>query len=84
MVSAQIDQTNDTELWEKAENAFRLMAFHEYYRKSELKDNSLRFAQAIIDSARPITDQRKRQAIIQWYKDKNKMADVQDTTEGGP
>ncbi len=62
------DKINDAELWEKAEDAFRLMAFHEYYRKSELKDNSLRFAQAIIDSAQPITDQRKRQAIIQWYK----------------
>lgn len=62
------DKIDEAELWEKAETAFRLMAFHEYYRKSELKDNSLRFAQAIIDSARPITDQRKRQAIIQWYK----------------
>ena len=65
------DKIDDAELWEKAEDAFRLMAFHEYYRKSELKDNSLRFAQAIIDSSRPITDQRKRQAIIQWYMSRN-------------
>jgi len=65
------DQIDETELWEKAEDAFRLMAFHEYYRKSEQKDNSLRFAQAIIDSARPIADQRKRRAIIQWYMSRN-------------
>ena len=65
------EQVNKEELWEKAEDAFRLMAFHEYYRKSELKDNSLRFAHAIIDSAQPITDQRKRQAIIQWYMSRN-------------
>ena len=78
------DQIDETELWEKAEDAFRLMAFHEYYRKSEQKDNSLRFAHAIIDSSRPIISEQKRRAIIQWYKDKNKMADVQDTTEGGP
>ena len=77
------DQIDETELWEKAEDAFRLMAFHEYYRKSDLKDNSLRFAHAIIDSARPITSKQKRQAIMQWYKDKTKMADVQDRMEGG-
>ena len=62
-------------LWEKAENAFRLMAFHEYYRKSEQKNNSLRFAQAIIDSARPITTEQKRQAIMQWYKDKKEQGE---------
>ena len=60
-------RTDETELWEKAENAFRLMAFHEYYRKSEQKDNSLRFAHAIIDSSRPIISEQKRRAIIQWY-----------------
>ena len=67
------DQIDETELWEKAEDAFRLMAFHEYYRKSEQKDNSLRFAHAIIDSAQPITDQRKRQAIMQWYKNRTEQ-----------
>ena len=61
------DKIDEAELWEKAENAFRLMAFHEYYRKSEQKDNSLRFAHAIIDSSRPIISEQKRQAIIQWY-----------------
>ena len=68
-------RTDQVKLWEKAESAFRLMAFHEYYRKSEQKNNSLRFAQAIIDSARPITSEQKRQAIMQWYKDKKEQGE---------
>ena len=69
-------RTDQVKLWEKAESAFRLMAFHEYYRKSEQKNNSLRFAQAIIDSARPIITEQKRQAIMQWYKDKKEQGEA--------
>ena len=64
------------ELWEKAEAAFRLMAFHEYYRRSKQKNNSLRFAQAILDSARPITSEQKRQVIMQWYKSKDQKPNI--------
>lgn len=69
---------NEVKLWEKAEDAFRLMAFHEYYRKSEQKNNSLRFAHAIIDSSRPITSRRKRPAIIQWYKNRREQCQQGD------
>jgi len=57
----------DYGLWEEAEKAFRLMAFYEYYRRSEQKDNTLRFVYALEDSIRPITSEQKRQAIMQWY-----------------
>ena len=74
--------SDEAKLWEKAENAFRLMAFHEYYRKSEQKNNSLRIAHAIIDSARPITSEQKRRAIMQWYKDRTKRPKVSATIPG--
>ena len=69
-------ELDEAELWEKAEAAFRLMAFHEYYRRSEQKNNSLRFAQAILDSARPITSEQKRQAIMQWYKSRSQKPNI--------
>ena len=72
------------ELWEQAEKAFRLMAFYEYYRRSEQKDNTLRFAYALEDSIRPITSEQKRQAIMQWYiETRRKNKNIRHKQGGG-
>ena len=62
----------------EVEDAFRLMAFYQYYRKSQEKSNTLRFAQAIIDSSRPITTDQQRQAIMQWYEGRRKKVQPGD------
>ena len=51
---------------QKAEDAFRQMAFHTLYNRScaDIVDSTVRFATALVKSAQPIRD---RDRLMEWW-----------------
>ena len=70
--------TKQRKSWAEIEAAFRLWAFHAFYRQlAEEKDMTVRFVKAVVKSG--LLPIRSRKAVRDWYKThRRKRADGND------